>query len=627
MRGIASKRAAVAVALATLSAIAGGMPGARANHGSDAAGWIEQAGNGNGGSTPLLSNFSLGTVLFHPMRFPVRACETNVASCTQRPGFAKFAAWGTITTEDDTVLAYVKGGDDGLSWQAPSPAQLRDSATGEDVPFVMNGDNGHFDVVYTGEDTGGFRIYYLTPKPEGETGTVEAYTINRFHTAQSHDGINWFNDRELTQGGAGSEVVLGSRASYGPTDVIFQAAPTGACTTATPWSCKYVMIYDRVDVNAEQLGIAGSADGTLFNGSPTPLLTVGAPGEWDDDAATEGHVRKVGSSYQLTYAGGPAPDTACNGGNQGCWSIGVATSGDGLTFTKAANNPATPHALLEGFRTDGPVTVRNPQAVADASGSGHAKIYFTVVGNTGTRDTYLASTAPAPACGTTSGPCTYPPAVRLGSPVGGASTRNVPLSLYLSDSLGTAVGIDVPSITVTLDGAALPSYTIDRSLVTATTTPAYKVASSLSLAEGAHTIAVAVKDLDGNLTTKTFSFFVDTTAPQTILSGRPASPQIGFPDSIGTYSGVSTDAGFGLAKVRAVFTDPLGRKTTFDSTQKDRWILTKTSANEWAWRFVAPSMDPFFVVPGNYTVSILGVDAAGANEAPNSANTMQVQVV
>ncbi|MBU0846630.1 family 43 glycosylhydrolase, partial [Patescibacteria group bacterium] len=70
-----------------------------------------------------------------------------------------------------------------------------------------------------------------------------------------------------------------------------------------------------------------------------PILTVGAGGEWDDTSLAGGSVIKVGDTYYLYYSARTALGTS--------WAIGVATSPDGVNFTKYAGNPILQNAALD----------------------------------------------------------------------------------------------------------------------------------------------------------------------------------------------------------------------------------------------------------------------------------------
>jgi len=80
------------------------------------------------------------------------------------------------------------------------------------------------------------------------------------------------------------------------------------------------------------VGYAESVDGsvwTKYPGNPLPGLEPGLPGDWDDAGIDASTVLFDGSQYRMWYFavkyGGPA---------YGTWRLGVATSPDGLTWTR-----------------------------------------------------------------------------------------------------------------------------------------------------------------------------------------------------------------------------------------------------------------------------------------------------
>lgn len=88
---------------------------------------------------------------------------------------------------------------------------------------------------------------------------------------------------------------------------------------------------------AWQTGYATSADGLnwqIYAGNP--VLRAGAPGSWDETEADAPSVIKDGALYKMWYHG---CDAACE-----TYSIGYATSSDGMTWSKAAGPVLLPTA-------------------------------------------------------------------------------------------------------------------------------------------------------------------------------------------------------------------------------------------------------------------------------------------
>jgi predicted GH43/DUF377 family glycosyl hydrolase len=80
--------------------------------------------------------------------------------------------------------------------------------------------------------------------------------------------------------------------------------------------------------------VASAGAQTAWKANPKAVLTPGPAGAWDAGDIQTGGVAKVGDHYLMVYAG-RAPGSPMHGEN----SIGVATSTDGLKWTKYAHNP------------------------------------------------------------------------------------------------------------------------------------------------------------------------------------------------------------------------------------------------------------------------------------------------
>ena len=102
-----------------------------------------------------------------------------------------------------------------------------------------------------------------------------------------------------------------------------------------PWvihdGSEYKMWYIGTDVsNTNRIGYATSTDGIHWNKySGNPVLDVGAQGTWDEKGVGGPTIMKVGSTYELFFAGSDGVTT----------QIGHATSSDGIHWTKDAANP------------------------------------------------------------------------------------------------------------------------------------------------------------------------------------------------------------------------------------------------------------------------------------------------
>jgi predicted GH43/DUF377 family glycosyl hydrolase len=81
-----------------------------------------------------------------------------------------------------------------------------------------------------------------------------------------------------------------------------------------------------------RVGYATSPDGlTWTKHASNPVLDVGPTGAFDDEQVAEPRVTRIGGGYRMYYTGANA--------NSRRKSLGMATSADGITWTKDARNP------------------------------------------------------------------------------------------------------------------------------------------------------------------------------------------------------------------------------------------------------------------------------------------------
>ncbi|MHB8105067.1 MAG: hypothetical protein ACYDG5_05960 [Dehalococcoidales bacterium] len=200
------------------------------------------------------------------------------------------------------------------------------------------------------------------------------YSINDIRTAESVNGITWTSDTAISQVGtsviAGNPGVNWNAGSYGPCDVFYN--PAGSATivapvdAATVWQNKYVLYYDGTTGSYEDIGIAVSADGILwqgYNGGVAPGLAHGGGATWDSDYATFCSIQLISGVYHMWYSGGQSES------NEG---IGYAQSTDGITWTKYASNPIKHKTDGVPWRTDRTYTPRVLYDAASFSGAGEA---------------------------------------------------------------------------------------------------------------------------------------------------------------------------------------------------------------------------------------------------------------
>jgi hypothetical protein len=235
--------------------------------------------------------------------------------------------------------------------------------------------------------------------------SVSIYGINAIRTAESVDGINWTSDQAITQ--VGTSVVTGNAGvdwnagSYGVSDVFYNAGGSASIVApvnaAAVWANKFVIYYDGTTGGKEDIGLAVSADGKLwqgYNGGIAPVLAHGGGSTWDRDFTTFATVLNIGGTYYMWYSGGMSES------NEG---IGYATSPDGLVWTRDPGNPVMHMAdgiTWRSVRTYTPMVIYD---TAQFSGVGEAvyfKMWFTgkdAPGNYAVGYASIQEVAPPPA--------------------------------------------------------------------------------------------------------------------------------------------------------------------------------------------------------------------------------------
>lgn len=622
--------------------------------------WIEQNGNGDGETVPILEDFNVREVLFNGSRFPFHHGGGQI----QRPTMKKFAAYGTIEPWMDPVgqilaRVAVASSDDGTRYEEPRALTIHDSATGEDVPLIVNDATDHFGVVYgnlgpriQGEGPENldlqFGLYYRDHQ-------APTNSFSSLHVALSADGVSYTLDQNLAQS-ATNPVLNAGEDTFGPTQVILQPSGAENCHTTAqpanfPWNCRFVMVIPTVSGGLERMELAGSGDGLTFAGRAAPVLTPGAAGSWDDKFISLAHVSKISNtSWVMYYSGGNAASAnQCFNGVSACFDIGVATSADGVTWTKAAHNPITPRALYEDVVPGRRASLWYPVPVNEThpgSGcippSGTKHVYLSVIRANGTTDPVIAQrdfwharegVVPGQA-----------PTVRIDNPVNGPQPMaETAVEAYVTDTLGSPPGVNVGTLQMTLDAAPVTGFTSSVSIVGAYKQRAYKIVRPNfldALADGLHVLTISVSDVQGNVGSSSVTFSIDRTAPETALVTPAASPRIGVPilTSLGAYEGQTTDATSKLLGLRAIVRNPLGLTKSFEVRKQCNGdfgpitsgfsILSQSpDGKAWGWRWIAPTLDPHMALPGPYMVSVVGIDANGTAETPDPQNSAEVLVL
>jgi predicted GH43/DUF377 family glycosyl hydrolase len=142
-------------------------------------------------------------------------------------------------------------------------------------------------------------------------------TTRQIGYAESPDGLNWTKY-------AGNPVLTPGPAGAWDADTVCEprVIHTGN---------QYVMFYTHCAAS-HGIGLATSNDGkTWTKYAGNPVLTVGPSGAWDSLQVSWGEVYYDGQRFLMWY---PGHDNSANG-----FSLGVATSTDGKSWTRSPNNP------------------------------------------------------------------------------------------------------------------------------------------------------------------------------------------------------------------------------------------------------------------------------------------------
>jgi predicted GH43/DUF377 family glycosyl hydrolase len=179
--------------------------------------------------------------------------------------------------------------------------------------------------------------------------------------AASTDGVTW------TKSGSNPVLVTGAPGAWDASDV---KSPTVVKDGAT-----YKMWYTgTAEAGTMAIGYATSTDGVTWTKSGSnPVLSVGGSGAWDEYEVGRPTVIKDGSAYKMWYTGAS---------NTWVYTIGYATSTDGITWTKSGSNPVLSvggSGAWDEYTIDDPTVTFNGcnyEMWYTGTGSGHDSIGY-----------------------------------------------------------------------------------------------------------------------------------------------------------------------------------------------------------------------------------------------------------
>jgi predicted GH43/DUF377 family glycosyl hydrolase len=193
-------------------------------------------------------------------------------------------------------------------------------------PLLRNGPEAYDDLktgprVVVRFGAGDYRMWYEAVSSSGITSV--AY-------ATSPDGLVW-----TKQGVVMTPTLAWEKSEVSPNSIVVEGS--------TLWLYYHGGGYPGtggVRLGLAEIGLATSTDGMTWTKHGNPVLDVGATGSFDVKQVAEPRVITIGATYRMYYTGRDASDQN---------ALGVATSSDGITWTKYASNPILDATRWGGF--------------------------------------------------------------------------------------------------------------------------------------------------------------------------------------------------------------------------------------------------------------------------------------
>jgi len=217
---------------------------------------------------------------------------------------SRYEMWFACAAQDGPPFAIgFAWSSDGVAWNVHSPGPVLGPSAGSwDAYYVMG--------PYVLRDSGQYKMWYTGISPGGLTGQIGYAT--------SPDGISWTKHPS-------NPVLAPGTASWESASAIY------GCVI--PDSSGYRMWYGGIssDVSQSGIGLATSLDGISWTKhASNPLLVSGAIGAWDHIVFGP-RVVMVSGTFYMYYSGEVSHYQSDR--------IGLATSSDGLLWTRHPSNP------------------------------------------------------------------------------------------------------------------------------------------------------------------------------------------------------------------------------------------------------------------------------------------------
>lgn len=263
------------------------------------------------------------------------------------------------------LRTFVTNSEDGVNWTNVTPVTGLTNSHHCQVLYFPNGFIGINSGLNPSSTIMYYRIWYWDYS--------NLYSINAIRYAESPDGIDWYNDQTIQQ--VGSTVIDNAdssnwnRGSYGPVSMYYNPNGSSIIDDTNIWNNKFVMYYDGTTGGLQEIGLAYSTNGILWEGYGR-VFERGGVGAWDSTHVSHGTVVKIDDVWHLWYSGGQGRV------NQG---IGHATSRDGVNWQRNPENPIfhkSDEVLWRSLRTYTPSVIYSPSGF-ETGGCPNIKMWIT----------------------------------------------------------------------------------------------------------------------------------------------------------------------------------------------------------------------------------------------------------